>query len=305
VTQWQQHMRESDSEFPESTFDSEGNEELNNKERGCGHLDEGKGYLRSDVTAGDGTLPPMVEIPSEQRIPFKEEHFRTWKTFPGVQFELALIKEAAGIEPEGASPMEYVSALKSGGWDEGELWEHLKRLAGSAHPLDAGMGGSDHYGTMRVAQANDIIMWVGETYYPHPEDFISETKERGLNKAISMSTRNPPPVINPGKTRLFLIHPKGIDNYPETDEEELDEMGIEEEDRYTAAIIGYAYITRCIYTEDADGRIPDYIERWEAADDLDVVSPGREISREEMENESIEEAAEQAEATSDEVGGDD
>jgi len=294
MTQWQQHMRESDTEFPESTFDAEGNEVLNNEGRGCGHLDEGKGYLRSDVAGEGGNLPPMVEIPSGQRIPFKEEHFRTWKTFPGVQFELSLIEEAAGIEPEGASPMEYVSALKSGGWSEGELWEHLKRLSGSAHPLDAGKGGSDHYGTMRVAQANDIIMWVGETYYPHPEDYIEETKKRGLNKAISMSTRNPPPVVNPGKTRLFLIHPKGIDNYPEETEEELDEMGIGEDDRYTPAIIGYAYITRCIYTEDADGRIPDYIQRWEAADDLDVVSVGREISFEEMEKESLEDAGEKA-----------
>jgi len=77
-------------------------------------------------------------------------------------------------------------------------------------------------------------------------------------------------------------------------EEELDEMGIGEDDRYTPAIIGYAYITRCIYTEDADGRIPDYIQRWEAADDLDVVSVGREISFEEMEKESLEDAGEKA-----------
>lgn len=299
MTQWQQYMRESDTEFPESEFDEEGNEVINNGERGCGHLDEGKGYLRSDVAGPGGNLPPMVEIPDGLRIPFKEEHFRTWKTFPGIQFELALIEEASDLEPSSASPMEYVSAIKNGGYYDGEIWEHIKRLAGSAHPLDAGMGGSDHYGTMRVAQANDIIMWVGETYYPQPEDFIEETQERGLNKAISMSTRNPPPVINPGKTRLSLIHPKGIDNYPEKDEEELDEMGIEEDDRYTSAIIGYVYITRCIYTEDADGRIPDYIERWEAANDLDVVKPGREISFEEMENESNEEAAEKAEAEGD------
>ena len=291
MTQWQQYMQESDTEFPESEFDEEGNEVINNEERGCGHLDEGKGYLRSDVAGPGGNLPPMVEIPSEMRIPFKEEHFRTWKTFPGIQFELALIKDAASLDAGSASPMEYVSAIKNDGYHDGEVWEHLKRLAGSAHPLDAGMGGSDHYGTMRVAQANDLIMWVGETYYPEPEDFIEETEQRGLNKAISMSTRNPPPVINPGKTRLFLIHPKGIDNYPEKDEEELDEMGIKEDDRYTAAIIGYAYITRCIYTEDADGRIPDYIERWEAANDLDVVKPGREISFEEMENESLDDAA--------------
>jgi hypothetical protein len=296
MTQWQSMMREESEKFPESEFADDGEEILNNEERGCGHLDEGKGYLRSDVAGPGGNLPPMVEIPSEMRIPFKEEHFRTWKTFPGIQFELALIEEAAGLDAESASPMEYVAAIKNGGHHGGEIWEHLKRLAGSAHPLDAGMGGSDHYGTMRVAQANDIIMWVGETYYPQPEDFIEEAQERGLNKAISMSTRNPPPVINPGKTRLFLIHPKGIDNYPEKDEEELDEMGIEEDDRYTSAIIGYAYITRCIYTEDADGRIPDYIERWEAANDLDVVSVGREISFEEMENESFEDAASETEA---------
>lgn len=298
MTQWQTMMRESDTEFPESEFDEEGNEVINNEERGCGFLDDGKGYLRSDVAGPGGNLPPMVEIPDDLRIPFKEEHFRTWKTFPGIQFELSLIEEAASLDAESASPMEYVSAIKNGGYHDGEIWEHLKRLSGSAHPLDAGVGGSDHYGTMRVAQANDLIMWVGETYYPQPEDFIEETKARGLNKAISMSTRNPPPVINPGKTRLFLIHPKGIDNYPEESEEELDEMGIEEEDRYTSAIIGYAYVTRCIYTEDADGRIPDYIERWEAANDLDVVATGREVSFEELENENIEEAAEKAEAES-------
>lgn len=297
MTHWQEFMRESDTEYSESSFDEDGEETLNNEERGCGHLDEGKGYLRSDVPAGPGgTLPAFVEVSNEQRIPFKEEHFRTWKHFPGIQFELALIEEAESLEPEGASPMEYVAAIKNGGMHEGEFWEHLKRLSGSAYPLDAGVGGSDHYGTMRVAQSHDLIMWVGETYYPQPEDYIEETRKRGLNKAISMSTRNPPPVVNPGKTRLFLVHPKGIDNYPEKDEEELDEMGIEEDERYTPAIIGYAYITRCIYTEDADGRIPDYIERWEGAGDLDVVSVDREISFEEMENESIEDAATEAES---------
>jgi hypothetical protein len=286
-------MHESDIEFPESEFSEDG-EVLNNEERGCGHLDTGKGYLRSDVTGAGGDLPAMVEIPDAMRLPFKEEHFRTWKQFPGIQFELALNENAADLDEKESSAMEYVAALSNGGYHDGELWSHLKRLAGSAHPLDTGEGGSDHYGTMRVAQAHDLIMWVGETYYPQPEDFIEETKARGLNKAISMSTRNPPPVVNPGKTRLFLIHPKGIDNHPEEDEETLDEMGIEEDDRYTPAIIGYAYITRCIYTEDEDGRIPDYIQRWETANDLDVVSVGREISFEEMENESLDDAAEKA-----------
>lgn len=293
MTQWQEYMRESDTEFPESSFDEDGGETLNNEERGCGHLDEGKGYLRSDVTGpGGGTLPPIVEVPNEKRVPFKEEHFRTWKHFPGIQFELAMIEEASHLEPEGASPMEYVAAIKNGGMHDGELWEHLKRLSGSAYPLDNGLGGGDHYGTMRVTKAHDLIMWVGETYYPTPEEYIEETRQRGLNKAISMSTRNPPPVIDPGRTRLFLIHPKGIDNYPEKDEDELKELGIDEDDRYTPAIIGYAYLTRCIYTEDADGRVPEYIENWEATGKVDIVDVGREISKEEMENENIEEAIE-------------
>lgn len=291
MTQWREMMRENEEQFPESEFDDSGEEIINNEERGCGHLDRGKGYLRSDVAVGSGSLPPIVEIPEPQRIPHKESHTRTWKSFPGIQFELALIEEAAGLDPETASPMEYVAAIKNGGYDGGEIWEHLKRLAGSARPLDTGVEGSDHYGTMRVAQANDLIMWVGETYYPTPEAFIEETSQRGLNKAISMSTRNPPPVVNPGKTRLFLIHPKGIDYFPEKKEDELDEMGIEEEERYTAAIIGYCYITRCIYTKDADGRIPDYIQRWDAADDLDIVTPGQAVTFEEMNNESLTEAA--------------
>lgn len=293
MTEWQDYMREHPDRFGESTFEN-GEETLNNEERGCGFLEEGKGYLRSDISMAGGELPSMVDIPEEIRIPYKEEHFRTWKQFPGVQFELALNERASDLDPEESAAMEFVSALSKGGYHDGELWEHLKRLAGSAYPLDAGTGGSDHCGTMRVAQAHDLIMWAGETYYPHPEDFIEETKSRGLNKAISLSTRNPPPVINPGKTRLWVIHPKGIDNYPETDEEELEEMGVEEEERYTPAIIGYAYITRTIYTRDADGRIPDYIQNWEATDRLDVVDTGREVPYEEIENEDITEAVGEA-----------
>jgi len=193
MTEWQRKMREAENQFPESSFDS-GEETIRNEERGCGHLDEGKGYLRSDVSGPGGTLPPFVVVPEEVRLPFKEDHFRTWKHFPGIQFELALNSAAARLRPEEDSAMEFVSALSNDGYGDGEIWSHLKRLAGSAHPLDIGLDGSDHYGTMRVAQAHDLIMWVGETYYPTPEDFIDETKSRGLNKAISMSSRNPPPV---------------------------------------------------------------------------------------------------------------
>lgn len=54
--------------------------------------------------------------------------------------------------------------------------------------------------------ANDLLMWVGEDNYPTPEDFSSECITQGLSKRIAIN--NVPQGIEPGKSRLFLIHPK-------------------------------------------------------------------------------------------------
>lgn len=45
----------------------------------------------------------------------------------------------------------------------------------------------------------------------------------------------PPPVVNPGLTRVFLVHPRAI---------------VDEDDNETAGIIGYVYLSRVVYTED-------------------------------------------------------
>lgn len=276
MTEIQELVKENPEAFPGSSVNEEGEEVIENEERGCGHLNKGKGYVRADGVPG-GSLPRMSVIDENQRIPFKEDHFRTWKTFPGLEFELSLVRQAADLDPEESSAMEYVSALSNSNViePEGEVWRHIKRLSGDA-PLSEG----DHFGIMPAAKAQDLVMWVGETYYPEPEDYIEETQERGLNKAISVSKRNPPPEINPGRTRLWLIHPKGIDNASDLPEEKAE--GMEENgDRYTAAIIGYCYLTRCIYTRDADGMVPEYVETLDAVDKVDVVEVGEKISEEE------------------------
>lgn len=268
-----------------SYINESGEEVLENKERGCGFLDHGKGYLRADGVPG-GSLPLFVEIPEANRIPYKEDHFRHYKMFPGTNFELALIEEAADLDWEHSSPMEYVSALANNEVldPEGEVWNHIKRLAGSA-AFDG-----EHYGEMAVARAHDLIMWVGETYYPDPEEFIEEVRSMGLNKAIPISSRNTPPRINPGKTRLWLIHPKGIDRFPDRSDEELEDAGIDADDRHSAAIIGYSYLSRVVYTEPADGDVPEYVQNWEAAGQLDTAKIGEPVlaAREEHDTSAIE-----------------
>jgi hypothetical protein len=52
---------------------------------------------------------------------------------------------------------------------------------------------------------NDIAMCVGLESYPWPHDFSEEAETQGVSKAIP---RKAVPYIEPGKTRLVLIHPR-------------------------------------------------------------------------------------------------
>jgi len=53
----------------------------------------------------------------------------------------------------------------------------------------------------------DLCMWVGEKHYPWPNDFSDEAKRDGVSKRVP---RKAIPYIEPGRTRLALIHPKAI-----------------------------------------------------------------------------------------------
>lgn len=215
-----------------------GVEVLENLERGCGYLKHSKGYLHGDVAVKGSKIPPFVVF--EEYIPHLEfEQLRSWKYFPGIQFELAL-------------PVETVPS--------DEIHDHIRRLVNSEE--------GRHVGEMLSANAHDLLMWAGKEHYPQPEDFISEARVQGINKAIPISKNNAPPIVNPGKTRLFIVHPRAI-VAPESHDHD-----------YYPGIIGYAYLSRVLWTLPEDSMVPKYIQDYYYEGRIhDIVRVGDEIPR--------------------------
>lgn len=213
----------------QTNFDtSDAPRKISNKERGCGHLEPNATYLRVDpeLISEDGVLPLFVEF--ETPVKYKEDHFRGWKAFPGIQFEQKHRDKIEISHPD-------------------ELDLHLERLR-----EDTLFG--DHAGERRSTFAHDLLMFVGESYYETAEEFIEEAKTMGANKRIPS---NNPPVIDPGRTRVFLIHPNAVN------------------DEY-AGIIGYFYPTRVVHTLDSDGEVPQKIQDMAAKNVVDIVERGPE-----------------------------
>lgn len=209
-------------------------EVIENKERGCGFLENDKVYLKSEFHK-QGELPPFIRL--HNPLPFKEGHFRGYKMFPGIRFELI-------------NQLEY---------NYPEEWEdHIDRLKNHEE-----LG--EHMGEMKSATTHDLIMWVGESYYSQPEDFIGECLEQGLNKAIPVSKKNKPPTIDEGRTRVFILHPNATED---------DEPGL----------IGYSYITRIVYTRPEDGNVPKWAQDYSKAGYFDIVDAGPEEERDENPN---------------------
>jgi hypothetical protein len=129
---------------------------------------------------------------------------------------------------------------------------------------------------------------------------MDEAKVNGVSKAISVTSGNTPPEVNPGRTRLFLIHPEAVEQTVEVeipmsdfdpdvhtmvelhieDDEDRSEMVLEDtiatvtKEGVFPGIIGYTYLTRVVYTVDEDGEVPSYVEDYEEMGDLDIVKPG-------------------------------
>jgi hypothetical protein len=247
-------------------------ETIPNPERGCGHLKPGKAYFRSDVGI-DGLLPAFVEF--DQPIPFKEDNKRSYKQFPGIQFELSVTGDTGFTT---TTPKDEITA-------------HLERLS-----FDRPTGTTA--GEMVSFHAHDYLLSVGKTYYETPEKFIQEAKQHGVSKGISVTSGNAPPAVNPGRTRLFLLHPKAVEvTVTETESQEVEkteeidlpngdtktvsytetEMVDVEQTEYVPGLIGYTYLTRVVYTEDADGNVPQYIQDYEATGSLDVAKIGQPV----------------------------
>ena len=230
--------------FAEDVIESGHEEVLNNEKRGCGHLQHNAAYVRSDLSfaSPDGEIPLFVEL--DEPVEYREYGERGaiipgWRPFPGIKFALGYINSGGTTTPEG------------------EITAHHERLRESVR-FDG-----DHYGEITPAQSHDILMSVGATHWPTPGEYIEECRTQGLNLKLPSGPGNEPPVVNPMRTRCWVVHPHGV-----------------EDDR--AGIIGYAVLTRTIYTTgenatDDDPDIPSYAQEWYETGKVDLATPGPEI----------------------------
>jgi len=259
-------------EYPSAAGNDEV-ETIPNKERGCGYLKAGNSYIRCDASTfgSDGVLPGFVVFTdgegSLHPVPYKESLPRGYETINGSNFLAAaeVEREVKCLYPgdqdaEESHAEAHQRALENMA-DRGvypsadhapasELARHMDRMA-----VD-GFGGQKHWGSITAANSKDLVMRVGKSYYDEPWDFIDETLELGLNKGISVHSNKAPPTIQPGRTRVWLIHPHACgEDMP--------------------GVIGFCYLTRTIYTRDKDGEIPSYAEDYADAGKMDVVDIGK------------------------------
>lgn len=226
--------------------DGDERESIDNRERGCGHLKPQSCYVRSDVaalSAEGGEIPRFVEL--DDPVEYREHTGRGaiipgWKKFPGNSF-------AAHYDADGKTTT-----------PPGDIPDHFDRLT------TFGFDG-DHYADITSARSHDILMSVGASNWETPDDYIEECRDRGLNLKIGVSDSSPPPVIEPLRTRVWVIHPNGAGDG-------------------RAAIIGYAYVTRNVFTTgveatEDDPDVPGWAEDFaKTRDDFDVVDPGEPIT---------------------------
>ena len=194
---------------------------LDNPKRGCGHLKPNAMYLRAD-THPDGTLPAFVSMIPAQ--PFAERHYRGWRPFQGLAFCMA-----------GAGPRWRTAPAL----DEDAL--HA-RIAAARLPADVGHAD--------LAWAPDLLMWVGGDFYQTPEAFAEEARLHGVNKRIP--SVGEPPLVVPGITRLFLVHPSA-----------------------GPGVFGYTYLTRVVYTA-GPAPTPKWVHDLAARGRVDVCRVGPE-----------------------------
>jgi hypothetical protein len=254
--------------------DDDGYRTVRNEERGCGFLEPDKGYLRSPPASASGHLPAFVwfDPPVEY---LERDKFRGYEFFPGVQFELAVTggvgaeigsryDPTLGTPPEFRTPEEAEEEFRgqpardgiTSTDPSGEIHRHIARCVGTAD--------GSHAGEITAFRSHDLYMHIGASYYGSPEEFVEEVRRQGLSKAIPVSESNPPPRINPGKTRLFLTHPNGTGDPSVADGE--------------PAVIGYVYLHRTLYTETSSGEHPAWAkETARAREDFEPVHIGNRI----------------------------
>jgi hypothetical protein len=236
-----------------------------NPERGCGHIEPGKAYIRGVAGIAAGVLPAFVKL--EDPIPFREigtsgSFTRSFKKIDGLSLQTAL-SESHIFTPLGthgeygdsvfermADKLPYNSRMEI---PEREVDRHLDRLRFRSDELTPPGFEDGDWGRMDLTDQTDLLMRAGESYYPTAESFIEEARRFGLSKAIPVSATRDPPTIIPGITRCWVMCPNAGDN------------------DYGGAVIGYAYIGEIVFTRPEDGDVPAYIEEYEQNGSLNIV----------------------------------
>lgn len=228
-----------------------------NPNRGCGYLEQGKAYVRGVTGSPNGTLPSFVEC--SPMVPFREHgsdggFTRGYEQIAGVTTHAGL-KELTRFNPRypgdltDADAKENMAAqgyyVNTDRIPDDEYTRHVNRAdtVGAEH--------NDHYGEIPLVQQSDLLMRVGKTHYPDPEDYIEEAIAHGIRKAIPVGKNQEPPAVRRGVTRMWLVHPTADDGH--------------------WGVIGYAYLGEVVYTEPEDGHVPQWVQDYDAADRLNVV----------------------------------
>jgi len=225
--------------------------EILNPHRGCGYLKHNAFYIRCEVEPY-GKLPKFVWF--DPVIPYLEPHFRGWSAFNGAAFEVANRPETMVI---GDASDVFGSELK----------RHLKRMRNRGKARSTGLPSEKNsLGHDPMPWQQDIVMWVGESYYDTPLQFVAEGIRYGFNKRIRINTT--PPRIVPGSTKLYLLHSNA-------------RLGNGERG---PALFGYCYITSVIYTIPEDGKIPQFIDELTKLDRVQPAHIGPQIDDEATKN---------------------
>jgi len=231
---------------------------IKNPARGCGHLKEGALYFRSELDP-NGVLPPFVEyVPP---VPYAEPHFRAWRHVNGLAFDVAYLCQTDPCAVEWLTLQESAmhavreqSPYGDAGARRAELSDHLARL----WFRHGAQGPPASLGAERLFWTFDVLQWAGESFYPWPQDFISEVRRHGLNKRLP--ARGEIPQIVPGLTRLYILHKRAV--------------RLEQPEAFKPGLIGYCYLTQVIYTAPRRGAVPTWIADAEKLGRVEVVKIG-------------------------------
>jgi hypothetical protein len=232
-------------------------------------MEEAAFYIQGNPADKDGALPSFVEF--RHYIPTLEDRYRGYEYINGTQFEL--IHRPETVFPEGYEQGlidNMNKALEEGAgdridaevWDEfphieDELTRHQLRMMLDRLPQEVDTMNFQGKRAMPELHAFDILMWVGETHYETPREFIDEAFGLGFSKRIA----SPPECVWPGKTKVYFAHRKAI--WDEVDKE------------WRAAVFGYAYLSHTIWTKPRTAKkVPEKVEDLERLGRVEVIELG-------------------------------